>query len=260
MRGVSPVAGYCRPAAGGAGYCRPAAGGAGYCRPAPGGTDLQPLVLQSVYMSGQEKSNMSGEGLWVAQALRGDQRAFAQLVDIYKTAVYNLCYRMLGNAPEAEDAAQETFVRVYTHLKTYDPQQKLSSWILAVASHYCVDRLRRRRITWVSLDEGPAPEPVSAGVVHPEDVVMESESSAEIRHWLQLLPADYRLVITLRYWQDLSYTEIAEVTGASESAVKSKLHRARCMLAQQVLAQRNLQTEARYEARGRERVIENAVL
>lgn len=179
---------------------------------------------------------MDQERLWVAQTLRGDQNAFAHLVDVYKSPIYNLCYRMLGNPAEAEDAAQETFVRVYTHLKAYDPQQKLSSWVLAVASHYCVDRLRRRRLTWLSLDDEPELEPPAADVVHPEDVVIENESSAEIQRWLQALPADYRLVIALRYWQDLSYAEIAQVTGASESAVKSKLHRARCMLAQQVIA------------------------
>jgi RNA polymerase sigma-70 factor (ECF subfamily) len=183
---------------------------------------------------------MDQERLWVAEALRGDQSAFARLVETYKTPVYNLCYRMLGNAAEAEDAAQETFLRVYTHLRSYNPAHKLSSWILAVASHYCVDRLRRRRLTWLSLDEEPELEPVSEAV-RPEEQMVESESSAEIHGWLQALPTDYRLVISLRYWEDMSYAEIAEVTGATESAVKSRLHRARSVLAQQVLERRELE-------------------
>jgi RNA polymerase sigma-70 factor (ECF subfamily) len=187
---------------------------------------------------------MNQEGLWVAQALQGDQNAFAHLVDTFKTPVYNLCYRMLGTPAEAEDAAQETFVRVYTHLRSYDPQQKLSSWVLSVASHYCVDRLRRRRITWISLDEDPEWEPVAINAVHPEDVVLENESSKEIHKWLQTLPAEYRLVITLRYWQDLSYEEIARTTGTTESAVKSRLHRARAMLAQQVVTQHKLEEQS----------------
>ncbi len=193
---------------------------------------------------------MDQERLWVAQTLRGDQSAFARLVELYKNPIYNLCYRMLGNATEAEDAAQETFVRIYMHLQAYDPQKKLSSWVLAVASHYCVDRLRRRRLTWLSLDEEPELEPPAANVVHPEDVVLQNESSAEVQRWLKALPVEYRLVITLRYWQDLSYAEIAQATGASESAVKSKLHRARCMLAQQVMAQgkRELQSDCRVSA------------
>ena len=86
-------------------------------------------------------------------ALDGDQRAFTRLVDAYKVPVYNICFRMLGNQADAEDAAQETFVRIYTRLRSYDPQQKLSSWILAVASHYCIDRLRRQHIKWLSLDD-----------------------------------------------------------------------------------------------------------
>ena len=180
---------------------------------------------------------MDEEGLWVTQALRGDQTAFAHLVDAYQVPVYNLCYRMLGHGAEAEDAAQETFVRIYVNLKTYNPQQKLSSWILAVASHHCIDRLRRRRIQWLPLDDGIQVDPLPGNVTQPEHQAMEHESAAEVRKMLQALPAEYRLVIALRYWQDLSYSEIAQVTGASESAIKSRLHRARQMLADRVVAQ-----------------------
>ncbi len=203
---------------------------------------------------------MDQERLWVAQTLRGDQSAFAHLVDLYKSPIYNLCYRMLGNPSEAEDAAQETFVRVYTHLKAYDPQQKLSSWVLAVASHYCVDRLRRRRWTWLSLDDEPELEPPATDAVHPEDVVVENESSAEIQRWLQALPAEYRLVITLRYWQDLSYAEIAQATGASESAVKSKLHRARCLLAQQIITQHKSEVQSDCRVSAERTVLNHAAL
>ena len=201
---------------------------------------------------------MDQEGLWVAKALRGDQRAFAHLVDTYQAPVYNLCYRMLGNAAEAEDAAQETFVRVYKHLGAYDPQQRLSSWILAVASHYCIDRLRRRRIKWLSLDNILSLRPIAADAVQPEDTIIEHESCTEVRSHLQSLPAEYRLVIVLRYWQDLSYAEIAQVVGTTESAVKSRLHRARKMLARRVMAQRKLETRPKVQE-GR-RVTDNAVL
>ena len=176
---------------------------------------------------------MEQEKLWVAQALNGDQRAFARLVDAYQAPVYNLCYRMLGNAVRAEDAAQETFVRVYTHLRGYDPEQKLSSWILATASHYCIDRLRRRRINWLSLDQILQTRPVPGKSVPAEDRILEHEARAQVRGLLQSLPPDHRLVIVLRYWQDLSYAEIAQVIGDTETAVKSRLHRARRMLAAQ---------------------------
>ncbi len=203
---------------------------------------------------------MEQEKLWVAQALRGDQRAFMHLVDVYKTPVYNLCCRMLGNAAEAEDAAQETFVRVYTHLKAYDPQQKLSSWILSVASHYCIDRLRRRRIRWLSLDDLVQARPLAGDAARAEETVMERESCAEVREMLQTLPADYRLVVVLRYWHELSYAEIARVVGSTEGAIKSRLHRARRMLAERLIAQEQSGTWAGGRIGERKRVSNHAML
>jgi len=181
---------------------------------------------------------MELEGQWVQAALAGDQRAFAQLVDAYKVPVYNICFRMLGNQADAEDAAQETFVRIYTRLSSYDPQQRLSSWILAVASHYCIDRLRRQHIRWLSLDELLPVHEVADDEKQPERILLQNERSNEVQTLLQSLPAEYRMVIALRYWQDLSYEEIAKAVGSTESAVKSRLHRAREMLAQQAMARR----------------------
>jgi RNA polymerase sigma-70 factor (ECF subfamily) len=167
---------------------------------------------------------------------------------------------MLGNAPEAEDAAQETFVRVHKHLKAYDPQQKLSSWILAVASHYCIDRLRRRRIKWLSMDDVLPTRAIAADAERPEDALIKHESCVEVRDLVQSLSAAHRLVIALRYWHDLSYVEIAQVVGSSESAVKSRLHRARKILAGQVVARRNVETQSSSGIQEGKRVTDNAVL
>ena len=202
---------------------------------------------------------MDPEKSWVAAALRGDQQAFAHLIDTYKNPVYNLCYRMLGSPAEAEDAAQETFLRIYIHLGAYDPQRKLSSWVLAVASHYCIDRLRRQHIKWLSLDEILPWQPLHGDTVPPEDAVIESESCAEVQELLQFLSAEDRLVVILRYWQDLGYAEIAQITGATESAVKSRLHRTREALAQRVMAQRDRSMLPTSPIPG-ERRIGNAVL
>ena len=75
------------------------------------------------------------EKLWIARARQGDDEAFAQLVEAYQRPVFNICYRMLGEPAEAEDAAQETFIRAYTRIESYDPKRKFSSWLLAIASH-----------------------------------------------------------------------------------------------------------------------------
>ena len=96
---------------------------------------------------------VAGEEEWIADALKGDDDAFAALVEAYEVPVFNLCFRMLGDAGEAEEAAQEAFLRAYQNLKRYDPEKRFSTWILSIASHYCIDRLRRRRLFTVPLDE-----------------------------------------------------------------------------------------------------------
>jgi len=167
------------------------------------------------------------ELLWLEQARRGDQAAFSHMVGAYQRPVYNLCYRMLSNAPEAEDAAQETFLRMYTKLHTYQPERKLSSWVLSIASHYCIDRLRRRRGQWVSLDEEPVAATLASQNRGPEDLALRAESRDEVQRLVDMLPAAYRVPLVLRYWYDLSYAEIADVMGLTVQAVKSRLHRAR---------------------------------
>jgi len=203
---------------------------------------------------------MDQEQHWVALALHGDRQAFGSLVHAYQRPVYNLCYRMLGSAGEGEDAAQETFVRMYTHLGAYDPGQKLSTWILSIASHHCIDRLRKRRISWLPLDEiGEAPQ-VTSDTPHAEHVLIKESDRREVTRLLRALPADYRLAIVLRYWQDLSYEEIARVTGTTEAAVKSRLHRARQAMARQLLDRESVEAGSVGLARAPNKVGNHALL
>lgn len=175
---------------------------------------------------------MSSEQTWILQAQQGDQQAFARLVKAYQGPVYNLAYRMLGNAGDAEDAAQETFLRAYAHLDSYDPQRKFSSWLLAIASNYCIDQLRRQRINWVSVEELPPWEPLRARTPDPEESAVRQSDAQHIQELLDTLPPDYRLAVVLRYWYGYSYQDIAAMTNSTVSAVKSRLHRARRMLAE----------------------------
>ncbi|SRR6266508_2892712 len=166
---------------------------------------------------------------WIEQALHGDRSAFGQLMHRYAGAVYNLAYRMLGNAEDAEDASQEIFVRAYTRLASFDRQRRFSTWLLSIGSNYCIDRLRRRRFAWMTLEDAayalPSNEP------GPERSALNREQRAIVQQALQKLPDTYRLVMVLRYWQDLSYEEIGRATGLPESTIKTRLHRARHMLA-----------------------------
>src|SRR5258708_40025145 len=91
--------------------------------------------------------------LWVVQAQHGSEEAFTRLVESYQTHVYNLCYRMLGEPESAEDAAQETFLRAFHHLHRYDQKRPFATWLLSIAAHYCIDRLRPRKFLMSSIDE-----------------------------------------------------------------------------------------------------------
>jgi RNA polymerase sigma-70 factor (ECF subfamily) len=172
------------------------------------------------------------EQVWVLQAKKGNQEAFATLVQAYQRPVYNLAYRMLGSAESAEDAAQETFLRAYTRLESYDPAFKFASWILSIASHHCIDRLRHNKGAQVSLDDENAGRWIPDPRLRPEERALRNEQRRDVREQLAQLPPQYRLVVVLRYWHDLSYDEIARMTESTESAVKSRLHRARQMMAE----------------------------
>ncbi len=175
------------------------------------------------------------EQLWIEQALTGDQAAFGELVTAYQSAVYNLCYRMLGERTEAEDAAQEAFLRAYAHLDRYEPGRPFRTWLLSIASNHCIDRLRKRRLTWLSLDESLPPHAAfNSDAVEPEDAVINRERNDALQTMLAELPPDYRAAVILRYWYDLSYAEIADMLNTTESAIKSRLFRARQTLAEKL--------------------------
>ena len=95
------------------------------------------------------------ETRWLELALRGDEDAFCRLMELYQKPVFNLCYRMTGDPQEAEDAAQETFLRAYQNLKRYDPQRSFATWLLSIAAHYCIDQIRRRKALITPLDALP---------------------------------------------------------------------------------------------------------
>ena len=177
---------------------------------------------------------------WVQAALKGDQDAFAEIVYAYQDAVYNLCYRMLGERGDAEDAAQEAFLRAYLNLNRYDTARSFKTWLLSIASNYCIDRLRRRRLSWLSLDDEPTETSLSLASddPEPEPLTLRREQSVAIQALLHTLSPDYRAVVVLRYWYDYSYAEIADIMDTTESAVKSRLFRARQALADRLDPQR----------------------
>ncbi len=173
----------------------------------------------------------SSESEWLKQAQKGDDLAFSQLVEAYQRPVYNLCYRMLGNAGDAEDAAQETFIRAYKALHRYDPSRKFSTWLLSIASNYCIDQHRRRKLPTFSYDEFDSPIIKDKGLGM-EVMLMQDERQEQVSALLENLGPKDKAAVVMRYWYDYSYDEIAEALSLSVSAVKSRLHRSRKELAE----------------------------
>lgn len=169
------------------------------------------------------------------QALAGDVEAFGQLVLTYQQPIFNLTYRMLGDPNEAEDAAQEAFIRAYSNLTQYDVHRSFKTWLFSIASNHCIDRLRKRRLTWLSIDEPLPPHPsLVSSEPGPEQSYVEQEKSEFIQDLLKELSPDYRAAVILRYWYDMSYAEIADALKTTESAIKSRLFRARQSLAEKL--------------------------
>lgn len=171
----------------------------------------------------------------VARTLAGDQDAFTDLVLDYNRAVYNLTYRMLGDTVEAEDAAQEAFLRAYRSLDRYDMARSFKTWVLSIASHYCIDVIRKRRMSWLSLDDF-LPGELMAALEHRsvEEMAMDGERERTVQDLLKLLKPDERAIIVLRYWNDFSYEEIADMLKTNVGVVKSRLFRARQALANRI--------------------------
>jgi RNA polymerase sigma-70 factor (ECF subfamily) len=176
-------------------------------------------------------STPADEGEWLRRARQGEENAFARLVETYQVPVFNLCYRMLGDADLAEDAAQETFLRAYRHLAAFDTRRSFRTWVLSIAAHHSIDQGRKRRLPIVPLealepDSGPKdPEP------GPEASMVRRQVEADVQVMLAGLPPADRAALILRYWDEMSYEEMAGVLETTVSSVKSRLHRARKQLA-----------------------------
>jgi len=177
--------------------------------------------------------NNPEQTMWLTQTKNGDHTAFCYIVEKYQRPVYNLCYRMLNNAADAEDAAQEVFMRAFAKLDTYDDTSKFSTWLFSIASHHCIDKLRKRHFSLVHWDDlGSWYYFPNQGAPQPEEVLIQTEAAQEIHILLNLLPPDYRVAVILKYWYAMSYQEIAQTLKTTVSATKSKLFRARKMMAE----------------------------
>jgi RNA polymerase sigma-70 factor (ECF subfamily) len=164
----------------------------------------------------------------VTRARRGDEAAFEQLVLRHQRYVFNLAYRVLGDYAEAEDATQEAFVRVWRGLSGFRGQARFTTWLYRIVHNLCLNRLPRLRREL--LQTQPLDEVLVAPGPSPADLFDVRERLAFLHAQLNRLPEKYRLVLTLRYLQQLSYDEIAAALEVPMGTVKTHIHRARQLL------------------------------
>jgi len=151
---------------------------------------------------------------------------FGNIVESFQRPVFNLCYRMLGNNEAAEDAAQETFWRAFRSISKYDPERSFPTWLLSIATHYCIDQLRKRKIPLIEFDDYLA-EIAPDSLPNPESISLQKERQKQVQKILNGLPKLDQASIILRYWHECSEEEIGQVLGISKNAVKSRLYQAR---------------------------------
>lgn len=168
------------------------------------------------------------DGVLVARCLAGDRAAFEGLVGRYQRVLYTVALRMLGNPADAEDAAQTAFIRAYERLDTYDDRHRFFSWIYRILANECLNQIRGRRA-----QEAVTEELAVAG--GPFEALEAAERQELVQRALLALTREYREVVVLRYFAELSYDEIGAALSIPVKTVKSRLYTARQQLAHRLL-------------------------
>lgn len=176
------------------------------------------------------------------EALRAGSRAeFARLVEAYSSLIYRLGLKMLGNSQDAEDVLQETFIKAFRHIQDFDGRAEISTWLYRIATNEALMVLRRKHPEMVSVEEPASSESEDQEPLQivdwcciPEEELMSSEGRAYLDQAIGTLPASLRLVFLLRDIEGLSTRETAEVLNLSETAVKTRLSRARLRLREEL--------------------------
>ena len=180
---------------------------------------------------------------------RGDSRAFEILVRRHQGSVLNFIYRFIGDRIEAEDLAQEVFLKVWQSAATYKPTAKFTTWIFRIAANLCINKQKSDRIRRLFMVPPSRKEEEDVGnefsadhatkSPSPEDLLLEAERKRQILSALRSLPANQRIAIILKKYEGLSYKEISKIMGLTVSAVDSLLIRAKRNLHGQLVSQEN---------------------
>lgn len=172
----------------------------------------------------------------VSRAKEGDQKAYAELMQRYKDSIYFMALKMVNNKDDAMDLTVETFGKAFENIEKYKPDFAFSTWLFRIATNNCIDFIRKKRLNVVSLhslveDDGEGRQmDVKADTLNPEENSIRKQENEKLKGIVEQLPTRYRMLITLRYYEELSYEEIAKELDLPLGTVKAQLFRARDLL------------------------------
>jgi RNA polymerase sigma-70 factor (ECF subfamily) len=174
---------------------------------------------------------VSGDQALVKRTLTGDLDAFGELIQLYQSSVFNVCYRVLGDRQNAEDQTQEAFLRAYKHLNNYDPDRPFGPWMRTLAANLCYNELKRKDVIQVPLED-ERDITSSNPAINPEHALEISQENRALYQAIWELPPPQRIALELRHFQGLTYREMAEAMKLPLNTVRSHLYRGRQNLAE----------------------------
>ncbi|PKP38172.1 MAG: RNA polymerase subunit sigma-24 [Bacteroidetes bacterium HGW-Bacteroidetes-15] len=175
----------------------------------------------------------------VEQAVKGDQKAYAELLDRYRDAIYFMLLKMVNNKSDAEDLTIEAFGKAFKSIHQYTPNYAFSTWLFKIATNNCIDFIRKRKANLISIDqssedvEGVTSSPATnlqSGGLDPEEMLIKEQNILLIKSLVSRLKPRYRKLIELRYFKEYSYEEISDELQLPLGTVKAQLFRARELL------------------------------
>jgi len=178
----------------------------------------------------------AGDDELIRKALAGDQRAYTELVERYRGALFHIVVRMVRRPEEAEDLVQEAFIKAFGALQTYRFEYRFSTWLYKIAANCAIDFLRRRKIEALSLDrpvataDGEVKVELADWTFNPEETFHRHRQRVTIAEAIEALPTKYKEVIVMRHQRDMPYSEIAQMLGVPVGTVKARIFRARELL------------------------------
>ncbi len=191
---------------------------------------------------GEHLSDKAKHDLVLVEAAKnGSQAAYAELMERYRESVYFTMFKMVKNTDDADDLTIEAFGKAFNRLEQYSPSFAFSTWLFKIASNNCIDFIRKKRIKVTSMDTGFTRDngeiiyfDAKSNTQNPEEAIIQSQKVKMMRNLVSKLKPRYRELVELRYFDELSYEEIAETLNLPLGTVKAQLFRARDFLANMI--------------------------